>query len=286
MDAASRARDNDRMADEPEEEYILGTEREELERLRFQHQAWVRQGYELFERAGLRAGQTVLDLGCGPGFTSVELACVVGPSGRVLARDESGRFLAFLRSEADRLGLGQVETSQGRVEDLDLGAETLDAVYARWLLCWLPDALGVLRRLAPALRPGGAFVFQEYLDWGSMKLLPRSEVFDRSVAACMHSWEVGDATIDLAQQAPAFARELGFAPEHFRPRARLGAVGSLEWRWVFGFLSIYLPKLVARGLYGADELEAWRAELERRTAEGTTWLYTPVMADVVLRKPR
>ena len=47
----------------------------------------------------------VLDLGCGPGFTSLALARRVGPGGRVIACDESPRFLAHLRSVCEREGI-------------------------------------------------------------------------------------------------------------------------------------------------------------------------------------
>lgn len=267
------------------DEYILGTDPEELERLRFQHHAWMKEAYELFERAGLGAGQRVLDLGCGPGFTSLELAQVVGPGGRVLASDRSARFLTTLQRECARLGLAQVEPRLGPVEGLELEANELDAAYARWLFCWLPDPEAVLRRVARALRPGGAVLLQEYLDWGAMRVFPHGPAFARGVEACLASWKSGEATIDFAAELPALAPRVGLVIEHFRPRARLGRVGSLEWRWLDQFFRVYLPKVVERGLLAPPELEAWLAEQDERTREGESHVSTPTMADVILRKP-
>ncbi len=270
--------------DTAQREYILGTDREELERLRFQHQVWVKEAYVLWERAGIKAGDVVLDLGCGPGFTSFELAWVVGPEGRVIARDQSRPFLEFLARERERVGLLQVEPSLGPVEDLELPREHFDAAYARWLLCWLFDAGGVLERVTRSLKPLGAVVLQDYLDWGAMKLVPRSESFARAVEACMRSWREGGPTIDIAEHVPTLAARCKLEVEWFRPIARLGSVGSLEWRWVGGFFGTYLPKLVERGLFTQSELEAWRRDWDERSAEGTSFCYTPTMADVVLRK--
>ena len=266
-------------------EYILGTDQVELDRLRNQHQTWLEQAYAVFERAGLRAGQTLLDLGCGPGFTTVELARLVGPAGRVIALDESERFVAFLDAERERLGLPQIEPRLGRAEALDLPAESLDGAYARWLFCWLADPAAVLAAVAAALRPGGVLVLQEYLDWGAKKLVPRGPAHDRVVAACMASWPAGGATIDIAEHLPTLAARCGLRLEHFRPVARLGRVGSLEWRWLTEFYESYLPRLVERGLLTRDELEAWRAEWSAREAEGRSFVYTPTMADAILRKP-
>jgi len=266
------------------DEYILGTNREELERLRFQHQVWVKEAYALFERAGLGAGQRVLDLGCGPGFTTLELAHVVGPGGHVIARDVSARFLATLERECARLGFAHVEPSHGPVEELALEDGSLDAAYARWLFCWLADPRPALERVTRALRPGGVLLLQEYLDWGAMRLLPPGPAFARAVEACLASWKEGGATIDFAARVPELAPRAGFELEHFRPRARLGRVGSLEWRWIEKFFRSYLPRVVERGLLEPPELEAWQREWDERAAAGASWIMTPTMADVILRK--
>jgi SAM-dependent methyltransferase len=266
------------------DEYILGTDAEELERLGFQHKTWVKEAYELFERAGLGAGDVVLDLGCGPGFTTLELAHVVGPRGRVIARDVSARFLETLRRECARLGCAHVEPSLGPVEELALAEGSLDAAYARWLFCWLADPLPALARVTRALRPGGRLLLQEYVDWGAMRLLPHAPAFARAVEACLASWKAGGATIDFAARVPELAPRAGLALEHFHPRARLGRAGSLEWRWIGEFFRVYLPKVAERGLLTEHEIEAWRREWDERTASGASWVMTPTMADVILRK--
>lgn len=267
------------------EEYILGADAEELERLRFQHFAWLEHGLALWTRAGIHTGARVLDLGCGPGFTSFELARLVGPTGRVIARDRSARFLAFLDAESRRLGLTWIETSLGPVEELALDGANLDAAYARWLFCWLPDPASAVARTAAALRPGGVLVLQDYLDWAAMRLVPGSAPFDRAIAACMRSWAEGGGTIDVIGRLPELARAADLVVEDVRPVARLGAPGSLEWRWIGEFLASYLPKLVARGTFGADELAAFRADWHERSAAPSSRVLAPLMTDVVLRKP-
>jgi SAM-dependent methyltransferase len=267
-----------------QDEYILGTDPDELERLRFQHHVWLAPMHELLARAGLGAGQRVLDLGCGPGFTTLELAQVVGPTGRVVASDQSARFLATLRVECVRLGFAHVEPRLGPVEELALPAGSLDAAYARWLFCWLPDARAVLERVARALAPGGVLLLQEYLDWGAMRLVPHGKAFARGIEACLASWKHGGATIDFAAEIPALAPELGLVIEHLQPRARLGGVGSAEWRWLDQFFRLYGPKVAERGLLSPGELAAWLAEWEDRSTRGGSFVSTPTMADVILRK--
>lgn len=264
-------------------EYILGTEAQELDRLRFQHLVWQEHCHRLWQIGGIGAGDTVLDLGCGPGFASLDLAQYVGAGGRVIARDQSERFLGWLAHEARRCGLAWIEPSLGPVEALELPEGSLAAVYSRWLFCWLGDPEPVFQRVARGLRKGGVLLLHEYLDWGSNSLVPAGPAHARAVQACLASFrEAG--TIDFSTLVPGFAARAGLEIAHFEPLARLGGKGSLEWRWVGGFFANYLPKLVQRGLLTADELAAWRREWAAREAEGMGFLQTPTMAAVVLRR--
>lgn len=267
------------------EEYILGVEPGELERLRFQHTVWVERQYALLERAGLRAGARVLDLGCGPGFTSIELARIVGEGGRVVARDRSEAFLGHLARLREEQGLPWIEPSHGPLEVFEPAPASFELAYARWLFCWLEEPEPVFERVARALTPGGALVLHEYLDWAAMKLLPHSAVFERAVEACMQSWRLGGATIDFAERVPELARRHGLVLEHFRPLARAGAVGSLEWRWLGTFFAIYLPKLVERGLLAPQDERAFAALWRERDGEREGLCVAPTMAEVVLRRP-
>jgi len=79
-----------------ENEYVLGTECDELARLGLQHQLWLEQAAAAWERAGFHRGQNLLDVGCGPGFATLDLAQRVGPRGNVVAVDISRRFLTHL----------------------------------------------------------------------------------------------------------------------------------------------------------------------------------------------
>lgn len=268
-----------------EGEYVLGTDPVELERLRYQHLAWIEQTLALYRRAGIGAGQTVLDLGCGPGYTSIVLAEIVGSEGRVIARDVSSRFLRFLESERGRRGLEHLEISLGPVEELVISEGTLDAAYARWIFCWLAEPRAAMERVARALRSGGVLAIQEYIDWGAMKLIPRSVIFDRVVEACLESWRFAGATIDIGEHLPDLAEHCGLDVEWMRPVSRIGGPGSLEWGWLGGFFRGYLGKVVDLGLLGRDERDEFSREWDSRSRRATGYCYTPTLVEALLRKP-
>ena len=85
--------------------YILGTDKEELERLELQHRVWASESRKGWSNAEFHKGQTILDLGCGPGSCSLELAQIVGYSGKILALDRSESFIAYLDAHVKKLNL-------------------------------------------------------------------------------------------------------------------------------------------------------------------------------------
>ena len=139
-------------------DYLLGDDHDEMHRLQMQHQTWQPETVDLWDRAGFRAGQTIVDVGCGPGLTTLELAERVGPQGRVVAIDGSRRF---------------VEISQRKTQDLehvevvgaDVRARDLPAAFLRWVLCFLDDPQTALKGIARVLKPGGRLVVMDYYNY-------------------------------------------------------------------------------------------------------------------------
>src|SRR5512145_1640514 len=106
-----------------ERDYLLGTHDAELARLGLQHRVWRPRALDAWRRAGFTVGQTVLDIGCGPGHASLDLAEIVGPAGRVVALDRSRRFLDALEAARRQRGLANIAT-----HELDLDEEPLPPV--------------------------------------------------------------------------------------------------------------------------------------------------------------
>ena len=122
----------------PGDEYVLGTHDAELIRLGLQHRLWSREAFDLWERAGIGPGARVLDVGSGPGHAAFDLAQLVTLSGRVIAVDESERFIRYLTAQAEVRGAINIDASVRDVQDLQTPAESVDFAYARWVLCFTP----------------------------------------------------------------------------------------------------------------------------------------------------
>lgn len=152
-----------------ENEYVLGTDEDELNRLRRQHELWVLQAHALWGRMGLRSDHKVLDLGCGPGFTTLELARYLGPRSRITAVDASDRFLKSLAFRAKtEFPAARIEAVHSFIEKMDLPENDFDAAYCRWLMIFVPDVPGALRAVRRHLKPGAVFALQEYVSYEAM----------------------------------------------------------------------------------------------------------------------
>jgi ubiquinone/menaquinone biosynthesis C-methylase UbiE len=109
-------------------------------------------------------GMTVLEPGCGMGFFTLELARLVGPSGRVVAVDVQPRMLAGLKRRAARAGLaGRIDARLATDGTLGIGdlAGAADAAVVLHVVHEVPDQRAFLAELFAALRPGGRLLVVE-----------------------------------------------------------------------------------------------------------------------------
>ncbi|MBY0524420.1 MAG: methyltransferase domain-containing protein [Gemmataceae bacterium] len=132
----------------------------------------------LLHRVGLREGMRCLDVGCGIGEVSLELARRVGPRGQVVGIDAEEGFIARARQAALSRGLS-AEFQIGRADTLTVHAP-FDLVYARFLLSHLPDPAHAIARMAEATRSDG-FVVIEDIDFAGHFCHPACPAFDRYV---------------------------------------------------------------------------------------------------------
>jgi arsenite methyltransferase len=109
----------------------------------------------------LEAGETVVDLGSGPGLDALIAAKQVGSTGRVIGVDMTPEMLERARATAAKVGATNVDFRQGRLEQLPVDTASVDAVTSNCVINLVPDKAAVFGEIARVLKPGGRVVVSD-----------------------------------------------------------------------------------------------------------------------------
>lgn len=283
-----------------EREYILGTHDAEAKRLGFQHRLWSDLAHDTWKLARIKPGWRVLDVGCGPGFASMDLAQIVtsaGAGGLVVGVDESARYVAMAAESARRHAfqgeflpiVGDVqrlrEALATKADELGKhaygGSDFFHMAFVRWVLCFVPDPGAVLGGVSELLRPRGRLCVNDYFNYESMALAPRSKAFERVIEAVGASWRSRGGDPDIVGRLPGLCREAGLSVTHLRCEQRVARPGDSMWMWPDTFFRIYVPTLVEHKFLAPHEGEAFFEDWEKWSANGDAFMHLPPVYQLV-----
>jgi len=163
---------------------------------------------DLLRAAGIRPGMRCLDVGCGGGHVSLEMARLVGRWGRVVGVDGDPEVVELAAADARAAGFENVELAVGDALALDVPSD-FHLAYARFLLSHVAEPGRVLAGMARALEPGGVVAVEDVDFRGAFSHPPC-----RELAASLELYRAvvrergGDA--DLGPRLPELLRDSGF----------------------------------------------------------------------------
>jgi len=105
--------------------------------------------------AGLKPGETVVDLGCGGGLDVFLAARAVGPAGKAVGIDMTVDMIALARENAAKTGLANTEFHLAEIERMPLETDSVDCIISNCVLNLCPDKPAAFREMLRVLRPGG-----------------------------------------------------------------------------------------------------------------------------------
>jgi SAM-dependent methyltransferase len=156
----------------------------------------------------LSSGATVLDVGCGPGTITADLATLVTP-GRVTALEVTEPALDLARAEIARRGLANVDFEVGDVHALGFADDTFDVVHAHQVLQHVADpvaALGEMRRVA---KPGGIVAVRDS-DYAAFTWWPQLPALDEWLALYEKVARGNGGEPDAGRRLLSWAHAAGF----------------------------------------------------------------------------
>jgi ubiquinone/menaquinone biosynthesis C-methylase UbiE len=131
-------------------------------------------GRMAMDRLDLHPGQQVLDIGCGTGRTTLELASRVAPDGRALGIDLTEVMLQRARQHAAQAGSNSVDFVHADAQVYDFGERKFDAAYSRFGVMFFSDPVAAFASIRRALRRGGlmSFVCWQPVEGNEWTLVP------------------------------------------------------------------------------------------------------------------
>lgn len=224
--------------------------------------------------ASLRPGLDVLDVGCGPGTITVDLARRVAP-GRVTGLDVSPAPLDEARALADRSGV-EVTFAVGDVYALEAADDSFDVVHAHQVLQHLTDPVAALREMARVCRPGGVLAVRD-VDYAATTWFPADEGLDRWLDLYRRVARRNDAEPDAGRRLLAWAHAAGLRNTVATAGAWCYATPAERQWWGTSWAgrataSAFAEQAVAYGLATPAELDDLAAAWLRWAAADDGWL--------------
>jgi len=191
--------------------------------------------------AGLKSGETVMDLGSGAGFDCFLAAKNVGSSGRVIGVDMTPEMVEKARQHAETRGISNVEFRLGEIEHLPAADNSIDVIMSNCVINLSPDKSAVFNEAFRVLKPGGRLAISDIVATKSLPPQVRNNL--SMLTGCVGGaeriedvkqmlWEAGfkDVRIESLVQSREFIKEWfpGYGIEDHIVSASISAIKPVD----------------------------------------------------------
>jgi predicted O-methyltransferase YrrM len=247
------------------------------ERLRVLARAMRPTTLALLDRVGPQPGMRCLDVGCGGGDVTSELAGRCRPGGRAVGIDVDETKIDLAREEAEECRTDNVDYRVGDIFDTDLAPE-YDAIYVRFLLTHLSDPAAAADRIVAGLRPGGVLIVED-IDFTGSFCCPPSAAYERYVQVYTETARTRGVDPDIGPRLPGLLAGAGLDPVHVNVLQPAGIKPEDVERDIKLVTPLTLGNIadaaIAEELIARDELDAVLDDLYRLAGDATTLMATP-----------
>lgn len=253
-------------------EYIIQGGSAGRERLKLLSRAMAPFTSALLDEAGIRPGSRILDVGCGGGDVTQELARRAGPDGLAVGMDVDAVEIGIAQREAAAAGIGNVRYRVGNVLKDEVG-EPFEVVYARFLLSHLSAPEEGVNRLVRSVRAGGLIVVED-VDFSGHFCRPERVSFENYVRWYEHTARRRGVDCHIGPRLPAMLADAGLnvlGARAVNPAAISGPIKEMA----LATLAAIADAVVEEGLASCDEVQGELADLADATADRRVFMSMP-----------
>lgn len=254
------------MARDKTETYILATGASAASTLEKQHQLLSSLSFAQLQKAGLKEGMHVWDVGCGSGTMTEYLAHSVGPSGHIYALDINAEQLSVTRERIVIAGLTNVTCILADItmpfSELLKQSESADIVYSRLVLMHLQNPEAAIKHMYALLKPGGTLSLQES-TMSTLRISPKSQTFQDYTQTLVSLGAHKGVDYDIGRKLPALCSKVGFFSRltQYTSQSTLSARAAKET--IILRISEWKDKALSAGIATRTQFDMWEEEINK-----------------------
>jgi len=181
-------------------DYQLATGQKAEARLKIAQSIYGEDSQHLLSKL-ISPGDTVIDMGCGPGEMTLWIANQVGPQGKVIAIDIHQQQLNVLKQRAEKANINHIDTIQSDVYQSDSIKVKAQVVYSRLFLSHLKEPVEALIKMRNLAAPDGKIVCEEPIT-STITCYPDHKAFNEHIRLFVELGKKTNANYDIGKQLP------------------------------------------------------------------------------------
>ena len=236
------------------------TEAEELEKS-YQLPEIVRQRQHTLNRLSVKRGEQILDVGCGVGFLSYEIALQTGDSGRVSGIDQNSEMIRHANKRCE--SLRNTEFSEANANDLPFPEESFDAACCTQVLLYVNDVAQVLSGIRRVLKPAGRIIIVE-TDWRGVVL---NSDYDSITRKIFSAWDAAVPSPNLPVRLGPLLVDNGFCNVDVEPIPILNTEYTPS-QFSHGMMNWITRNALKKGVITKEQSQKWLDDLDEKGKSG------------------
>lgn len=236
----------------------------------------------------LKPTMTILDIGCGPGTITVDLASYV-PDGHITGLERAPGVLTQARALAQERGVANIDFVVGDANALEYPDGSFDVVLCHQVLQHVRDPVGILSEMRRVVKKGGLVAARES-DYGSFTWYPDVEGMKAWQALYSKVARANGGEPDAGRMVHAWARKAGFARGDITSGSSTWCYSTEEeiswWSGLWAertVASAFAETAISNGIATADELKGVADVWRTWGAQEDTW-FSLVHGEIICRK--